>query len=504
MKTKWLRTLLVLTLAVSLPFNAMAQNAATPAPAPAGPQLLKPQELDALVAPIALYPDPLLSEVLMASVYPLDIVQAERWLEDNKNLKGDELKAAVDKQPWDQSVKALVATPDVLAMMNSKLDWTQKLGDAVVAQQSDVMDAVQRLRERAQTNNKLVSTTQQKVSVQQVEGRQVIAIEPTDPDTLYVPYYDPGVVYGDWPYSDYPPYYFPVPGYIGAGIIATGIAFGAGYALGRWVSGGNRWGGNINWGNRNIVSNRPINGGRGANWRPSVEHRQNAGNRLGSQQRQQIRNGVGNQAGRPGSAGRQETKPSGGNRVEHRGKGPGGGRQGTKPSGGNRVEHRGKGPSTGGGRNKTPSAKTRPSGGNRATTRQGGGGQAPRARTHAGHPGGAGVQARGGGHVGGGGRGGGGRGGGGRRSDMRLKHDIVLLGYLNGGLGFYRFTYNGGHMVYVGVMAQEVRQVMPHAVSQDTDGFLRADYTKLGLKFETYRQWLESGARIPHAVGIAH
>jgi hypothetical protein len=87
---------------------------------------------------------------------------------------------------------------------------------------------------------------------------------------------------------------------------------------------------------------------------------------------------------------------------------------------------------------------------------------------------------------------------------MRLKHDIVLLGYLNGGLGFYRFTYNGGHMVYVGVMAQEVRQVMPHAVSQDPDGYLRADYTKLGLKFETYKQWLESGARIPHAVGIAH
>jgi Protein of unknown function (DUF3300) len=148
--------------------------------------------------------------------------------ERKKGLKNDQLKEAVDKQPWDDSVKSLIATPSVLEMMNSKIDWTQKLGNAVINQQADVMDAIQRLRVKAQANNKLQSTEQQKVVVNQGQGRQVIAIEPTDPNTVYVPYYDPGVVYGEWPYPDYPPYYWPAPGYIAAGVIATGIAFGAG------------------------------------------------------------------------------------------------------------------------------------------------------------------------------------------------------------------------------------------------------------------------------------
>ena len=135
-------------------------------------------------------------------------MQAERWATENKNLKGDELKAAADKQPWDESVKSLTATPEVLTMMSTKLDWTQKLGDAVLAQQADVMDAIQRLRTKAQANNKLASTQQQKVSVKQEQSKQVIVIEPTQPDTVYVPYYDPAVVYGTWPYPAYPPYYF--------------------------------------------------------------------------------------------------------------------------------------------------------------------------------------------------------------------------------------------------------------------------------------------------------
>jgi len=179
-----------------IPGVALAQ---APEPAPQ-PNLLKPEELDQLLAPIALYPDPLLAEVLMASAYPLDIVQAERWLKSHKNLKGDQLKAALAKEDWDDSIKSLVATPDVLAMMNDKIDWTEKLGDAVVAQQPDVMDAIQRLRSKAQANDKLTTTKQQKVTVNQVQGKQVIAIEPTDPDTMYVPYYDPSVVYGPWPY----------------------------------------------------------------------------------------------------------------------------------------------------------------------------------------------------------------------------------------------------------------------------------------------------------------
>ena len=194
-------------------FQVGIAHAQTPAPSATDQpqQLLKAEELDQLVAPIALYPDTLLAEVLMASTYPLEVVQADRWATENKTLKGDQLKAAVDKQSWDDSVKSLVATPSVLAMMSNKLDWTQKLGDAVLAQQPDVMDAVQRLRTKAQANNKLASTKEQKVSVTQQQSKQVIVIEPAEPDTVYVPYYDPAVVYGDWPYPAYPPYYFPPP-----------------------------------------------------------------------------------------------------------------------------------------------------------------------------------------------------------------------------------------------------------------------------------------------------
>ena len=171
----------LLSLLVLLPFPASAQ---TPAAAPAvaaSEQSLKAGELDALVAPIALYPDPLVSLVLMASTYPLEVVQADRWVRENKKLKGDQLKAEVDKQAWDESVKSLVATPDVLSMMSSKLDWTLKLGNAVLAQQPDVMDAIQRLRTKADANKKLTSTKEQTVSRRQEQGKEVIVIEPTNP-----------------------------------------------------------------------------------------------------------------------------------------------------------------------------------------------------------------------------------------------------------------------------------------------------------------------------------
>jgi hypothetical protein len=468
-------------------------------------QLLKSAELDQLVAPIALYPDTLLSEVLMASVYPLDVVQAERWLQANTSLKGDQLKAAVDKQPWDGSVKSLVATPSVLEMMSTKLDWTQKLGDAVVAQQADVMDAIQRLRAKAQANNKLTSTQEQTVTVGQVQGKQVIAIAPTAPDTVYVPYYDPGVVYGDWPYPDYPPYYWPAPGYIAAGIVATGIAFGAGYALGRWAGGG-YWGGGFNWGNNNININRNaninnINRGGGDRWQPRADRRQGAGNRGNRAQQRDFR----------GSRGQQVLKPGGGrgnlgqgNRPSNR---PSVGGGSNRPSvGGGRNR-----PSAGGGRNR-PSAGTRPSRGAHAANRPArggggahvsggrgqhrGGGNAVRGR---GGGGGGGMRARGGGGGGGGFRGGGGRGGGrgGRRSDIRLKHNIVLLGHLDNGLGFYRFSYNGSDKAYVGVVAQEVQKVAPTAVARGEDGYLKVYYDKLGLTFETYQRWIQSGAHVP-------
>ena len=181
---------------------------AAPTQPEANKPLLKPEQLDALVAPIALYPDALLANVLAASTYPLEVVQADRWLNGHKNLKGDALKNEVDKQAWDDSVKALASTPAVLAMMSDKLDWTKELGDAVLAQQPDVMDAIQRLRSKAQANNKLTSTKQQKVSVQREEDKEVIVIEQAQSRYDLRSLLRSRVVYGDWPYADYPPYYF--------------------------------------------------------------------------------------------------------------------------------------------------------------------------------------------------------------------------------------------------------------------------------------------------------
>src|SRR5262249_16112765 len=183
--------------------------------------LLGAAQLDQLVAPIALYPDPLLAQVLMAATYPLEVVQPDRFAKANKSLKGDKLTKGVDKKDWDPSINQVVSTPTVLTMMSEQLDWTEKLGDAVLAQQADVMDAIQRLRAQAQANGKLETTKQQKVTVNQQAQKQVIEIEPSSADVVYVPYYDPAVVYGAWQYPDYPPYYYPPPaGYIYGGAIA--------------------------------------------------------------------------------------------------------------------------------------------------------------------------------------------------------------------------------------------------------------------------------------------
>ena len=173
------KTLIAFALMVAMPVVVSAQTSNNPpaAGSPAQPvgqpqpsaELLKPAQLEALVAPIALYPDELLANVLAASTYPLEVVQADRWLKERKTLKGDALKKEVDKQSWDDSVKALASTPAVISMMSDKVDWTKNLGDAVLAQQPDVMDAIQRLRSKAYDNKKLVTTKQQKVSVQTQE-----------------------------------------------------------------------------------------------------------------------------------------------------------------------------------------------------------------------------------------------------------------------------------------------------------------------------------------------
>jgi hypothetical protein len=263
---------LTLAFAIAFASPARAQNEpsppATPAPqsqpettAPA--QTLKTEELQQLVAPIALYPDPLLAEVLMASTYPLEVVEADRWLKAHKDLKGTKLKAEAAKRNWDDSIKSLTATRSVIEMMSGKLEWTQKLGDAVLAQQSDVMDAIQALRARAQAENKLETTKQQKVTVRtEANDRRVIAIEPAQPDVVYVPYYEP-TVYGAWPYDDYPPYWFP--GLYGwpYGLASAAIGWGIGWGI--W----NNWGGGCDWNNHNIHVDRNHN----RNWTHNADHR---------------------------------------------------------------------------------------------------------------------------------------------------------------------------------------------------------------------------------------
>jgi len=197
------------------------------------------QQLEQLIAPIALYPDAVLAQVLMASTYPLEVVQADRWVKQNSKLKGDALSTAVAKMDWDQSVKALVQFPDILSMMNKQLDWMQSLGDAFIAQQKDVMDTVQKLRASARAQNNLNSTREQTVIVED----KVIRIEPANPQVIYVPSYDPAIVYGVWPYPAYPPYYVASP------VVAAGVGFVAGVAVGAAWSGG--WG-YCNWGGGTI------------------------------------------------------------------------------------------------------------------------------------------------------------------------------------------------------------------------------------------------------------
>src|SRR5271169_4241696 len=165
---------------------------------------LPPEQLDSLVAPIALYPDPMLAQVLAASTYPLEIVQLQQWLEKNKTLKDKALADAVAKQPWDPSVQGLAAMPDLVKRLASDVQWTTDLGNAFLAQQSEVMDAVQRMRKKAQDAGNLKSTEQQKVETKVVESKQVIVVEQANPQVVYVPSYNPTVVYGAPVYA-YPP-----------------------------------------------------------------------------------------------------------------------------------------------------------------------------------------------------------------------------------------------------------------------------------------------------------
>jgi hypothetical protein len=241
--------------------QASPQGAASPAP-------FKQEELEQLVAPIALYPDALLAQVLMASTYPIEVVQASRWAKSNPNLSGQALENAMQNEPWDPSVKSLTAVPQVLEMMEQKLDWTHKLGDAFLGQQAEVMKAVQRLRAKAKDAGHLQSGKEQTVTTTQEGGETVIVIEPANAEIIYVPTYDPAYVYGPWPYPAYPPYYWYPPGYY-----YPGGAFLAGIIIGSWLWGGCNWGGGgvrVEHHRYNNFNRTNISDG---NWRHNVEHR---------------------------------------------------------------------------------------------------------------------------------------------------------------------------------------------------------------------------------------
>ena len=225
-------------------FGRTGQSNEQPPPPPAQQSL---QELQQLVAPIALYPDALVAQILAASTYPTEIVEADRWVESHPNLKGEELANEVDKQPWDPSVKALTQFPSVLENMDKNLSWTSSLGDAYASQQQDVTDAVQTMRQQARAAGKLNSNDQENVTTQ----GSTIAIEPANPEVIYVPAYDPWLVYGD-PIVAYPGWY-PVPGIFFEGpAISFGIGFGVGF-FGGFGWGWHHWG--YDWHGRSVIYN---------------------------------------------------------------------------------------------------------------------------------------------------------------------------------------------------------------------------------------------------------
>ena len=412
----------------------------------------KPEEIEALAAPVALYPDSVLTQALMASTYPLEVVQAARWIKANPNVKGDAALKAVESQPWDVSVKSLVAFPQVLEAMNDKLDWTQKLGDAFLAQEKDVFAAVQQLRSRANQSGNLKSNEQQNVIVEPAPAgsatQSIVKIEPANPQVIYVPSYNPTVVYGGWPYPAYPPYsYPPYPAYYPGGALVTGFAWGVGLAAAGAIFSNANWGG----GDVNINVNKAANIDRnfdrtkveGGRWnhdsshRKGVAYRDNAtrekfGNNLGGADR---RNDF---RGREGAGVSDRAGNRGGERAGERG----GNLSGNRPSAGDRTSTDRAGRSGG----DRAAASDRSSGGAKRTYESGtrdaafqgvgrdnsqqasdrgrssitnspnlGGGQQARG-SRGGSSGGFSGGAAGGARAGGGGfGGGGGRGGGGRR-----------------------------------------------------------------------------------------
>jgi uncharacterized membrane protein YgcG len=280
--------------AQTAPAQPAAQTAAPAAASKTPP--FKKEELEQILAPIALYPDALLAQIFMASTYPLEVVEAARWSKEHPDVKGDAVAGAVQSQTWDPSVKSLVAFPQVLTMMNEKIDWTQKLGDAFLAQQKEVMQTVQVLRNKAKDTGNLKSTkevtvkTEPAAATAPASAPQTIIIESPDPEVVYVPTYNPTVVYGAWAYPSYPPYYYYPPGYAAG---AAFWSFTAGVIVGGAIWGNCNWGGNdididinrqnnfnrneINANRNNINSNNRGSGNNKQSWNHDSSHRKGVG-----------------------------------------------------------------------------------------------------------------------------------------------------------------------------------------------------------------------------------
>ncbi|MGI9413959.1 MAG: DUF3300 domain-containing protein [Hyphomicrobiales bacterium] len=423
MRCFWLTVLFCLLIAVQIP-AAFAQDEE------AEDEKLSEGQLEQLVAPIALHPDSLLSQILMASTYPLEIVQAARWVEKNPKVTGDALEDAMEKEDWDASVKSLAAFPQVLQMMNDELEWTQQLGDAFLAQDKDVLAAVQRLRTKADKAGNLETTEQQTVETEVVTRESgtketVYVIQPADPKVVYVPAYNPTVVYGGWAYPSYPPYYWYPPGYVAA----RAFWFGAGVVAGRALWGGCNWGrGNVNINiNRYNQFNRSNRNNR--NWKHNPKHRRavpykgrKANNQFGKRNNRNAKSRE-NFRGRS-DRGRRDLKRQGSRQGQGKKQRPGAKK---RPAGGKKQANR----------KARPNKKTRPAAKKKQGNRKASGqkrrqpsanrkrsqprsGQRQRQRSSAYRGAGRGGQtrqssSRGRASRGGGGRGGGGRGGGGRR-----------------------------------------------------------------------------------------
>ena len=401
----------LLLLPMDLPLGAQSQQKPdSPVPKAAGaspdaeePDVkLPPDQLDSLVAPIALYPDPMLAQVLAASTYPLELIQLQQWLAKHKDLKDKALADAVGKQPWDPSIQGLAALPEVVKRLAEDIQWTTDLGNAFLAQQNDLMEAVQRMRKKASDAGNLKSTEQQKVETKVVETKQVIVIEQSNPEVVYVPSYNPVVVYGP-PVYPYPPIYYPPPGYYAAGVA---ISFGVGLAMGAaWGGGwgyGCGWGGNnditinnnnnfnrntnVNGGNRVNANGNRGNGSGNGNWQHNAQHRggtpysdRSTANKYGgttrgasaSDRQANARQGQSNR-GQSGGARPSQGQVGGGNRPSSGGGGDRVGNRSTSPSANSRSSNNAMG---GGSSGRTgSSAKASSSRGSSSMSSRGGGG----------------------------------------------------------------------------------------------------------------------------------